>query len=175
MELDKNFWQDVQREFLSKEHCYICNSSELFKIVFKTERSQVLEISAKFLLQYEDRDLIDGPEILILFPLKNFHQYYVETASAISRKIREDFLTFAIQKLLIMEELIKLVEEIDSESSIFGIFTLDNKVGISGGDWLNEEVSDPIEKWCADNNLEVIWEAEVQDEHFLNLGYTKIY
>lgn len=74
-----------------------------------------------------------------------------------------------------MDELIKLVEEIDGESSIFGIFTLDNKVGISNGNWISEEISETIEKWCQERDLEAIWEAEVQDEHFLNLGYTKIY
>jgi hypothetical protein len=74
-----------------------------------------------------------------------------------------------------MKELIELVEQIDTEAVIFGIFTLDNKVGISAGDWLTYELSEPIEKWCEEKGLEVIWEAEIQDEHFLNLGYTKIY
>lgn len=64
------------------------------------------------------------------------------------------------------------------DESIFGFFYKkvgsEEILGISGGDWMNEDTYLPIDEWCAENKIVSEYETEVSDEYFINRGFQPI-
>ena len=75
---------------------------------------------------------------------------------------------------MITEKFIELAKQFESDDSIFGLFyKIENGqefLGINGGDWMDEETYGPINKWCEINNVEPEYEAECDDDYFLEKG-----
>ena len=72
----------------------------------------------------------------------------------------------------------EIAELMKDDEAIFGLYYKvedgQEYLGVSGGDWVDEESIDPIQSWAVKHHVEEYWEAEASDEFFIGEGYVKI-
>lgn len=71
-----------------------------------------------------------------------------------------------------------LANRFKDDDSVFGFYYKNENgvetLGVNGGDWMDEDTYDPIDGWGEINGVEIVYEAEAEDDYFLDLGFERI-
>lgn len=80
---------------------------------------------------------------------------------------------------MIPEKILQFIKELivmDTDEAVLELFYKEEPetLGVNAGDWMDEPVSDFIDNWCKENNIQVVYEAEVDGDMFLSQGYVTL-
>jgi hypothetical protein len=95
MELNKEFWQTVQKEFEKSTNTFLCNGSNTFRKAFHSDLEESIRETGKvYLFQLNNTEFQPGAGG-VLFDLSGYKDCF-EVRKQKQRDLRKNFLNFVI-------------------------------------------------------------------------------